>query len=187
MPRSLGKALGPVISQLQDKYKKASSESHALAFRLVWKAVLAGVNRVQIGAQGAVAWAMDALTYLDAMRSGFVPLGTYHLLMKGQLSSVDSATQPDLLNHGLFGIMDILEKNDNWRVFTGVVTSEIEKECITSHQMQLARRWPWPAAHTYISSLGKVFERMQRIGPRGTLHLDWISVLTPPTTGLSLE
>ena len=188
VPRSLGKALSPAISKLQAKYSSVSSLSHWFFFRPIWEHLLSVADGKAMHIEGVVPWASEALRYLEAMRSGYLPLGTYHLLMKGCLSTVDSASQPDLLSLGLFGIMQILDSNVKtlYGAISGYRRQQFDIECVYSHNMQHKDPdHPRPHAETYITSLGKVFQRVQISGRGGTLHLDWTSASPrPSTTGL---
>lgn len=82
---------------------------------------------------------------LKELKGSFVPVGVYHMLMKGQLQIVDSSKQPQLLTYSLYELLNIL--------WTAMRTQQDRLRCLSSHFMK-----------EYLASLKSCFKSLLASG-----------------------
>ncbi|KAK9825770.1 hypothetical protein WJX74_006440 [Apatococcus lobatus] len=182
VPRSLGRALGNVIDVVQASYKAASVLSIFVLSKR-WGNLLKDADS-KAGIDGVVKWAMRMLEDLEEKQSGYLPLGTYHLLLAGRLDNCNSAEQPELLD---LGVKEMLPGTTNVWAFTkslcdsSSLANKFDTEFVYAHKMQhpeeplnqkdVIKRY----APTYTSSLEAVFKRMRLGKSPVNLRLGWSS------------
>ncbi len=150
VPRSLGGALNKAVGLLQGTYNRPWLLC-AFIFHKKLSAVLKDVDKKADQAlkaanveaaeiDGLVDWVMEAVNELQKMRSGYLPLGTYHLMLSGRLDTVNSASKPDLLDLGLLGILpgSSTPRKFLHSLFTFFkdAGTQFQEEFVDSHNMQ---------------------------------------------------